>query len=83
MLSTLRLRGNNLSVPSLSSLKDLSSLSELDLTKNALSGPLGPNTLPGLKNLHLLQMGHNGLTSVKRGALAGCTQIYCLMEILK
>ncbi|XP_077289677.1 leucine-rich tendon-specific protein [Arctopsyche grandis] len=77
-LSTLRLRGNNLNVPALAALKDLNSISELDLTKNALSGPLGPNTLPRLQSLHLLQMGHNGLTSVKRGALAGLINLTSL-----
>ena len=74
-LQTLRLKGNKLSVKSVSALAGTLSLQELDLSDNLLAGPLGPNTLPALPGLRVLQLSHNQLTSVRQGALTGFTAL--------
>ncbi|KAK7872707.1 hypothetical protein R5R35_002694 [Gryllus longicercus] len=68
-LQTLRLRGNKLTVAVVSALQGLQLLRDLDLSDNKMVGPLGPTTLPPLPALHVLQLAHNQLSSVKRGAL--------------
>ncbi|XP_049762661.1 protein artichoke-like [Schistocerca cancellata] len=76
-LRTLRLRGNRLHA--VSHVRGLAELRELDLSANALAGPLGPRTLPrGLAKLHALDLSHNQLTSVRRGALAGLESLRTL-----
>ncbi|XP_067002029.2 leucine-rich repeat-containing protein 15 [Anabrus simplex] len=68
-LQTLRLRGNRLGIGTVSALKGLRILRDLDLSDNLLVGPLGPSTVPPLRALHTLQMSHNQFSSVRRGAL--------------
>lgn len=46
-------------------------LKDLDLSSNALEGPLGPNTVPSLSQLSTLQLSDNTFASIRRGALAG------------
>jgi Leucine-rich repeat (LRR) protein len=77
-LQTLRLRGNKLSVNALSDLEGMHSLQELDLSDNLLAGPLGAATLPALPGLRVLQLAHNQLSSVRRGALTGFTSLVSL-----
>lgn len=78
MLHTLRLQGNRLAVNTVSNLRGLRNLKELDLSGNSLGGPLGPGTLPRLPNLQLLSLAHNQLSSVTRGALAGLDKLTSL-----
>ncbi|KAK3911064.1 Leucine-rich repeat-containing protein 15 [Frankliniella fusca] len=82
-LQTLRLTGNRLRVASLSlslleGLEGLRALRELDLSSNQLAGPLGPAALPRLPGLRALNLAHNQLSSVRRGALAGLPQLTSL-----
>ncbi|CAK1589699.1 unnamed protein product [Parnassius mnemosyne] len=74
-LTVLRLRGNLLKVPALASLKDAHYLRELDLSSNALEGPLGPTTIPPLSFLNILHLSDNTFASIRRGALAGLTNL--------
>lgn len=77
-LQTLRLRGNKLSVNAVSALEGMHSLQELDLSDNLLAGPLGATTLPALPGLRVLQLAHNQLSSVRRGALTGFASLVSL-----
>ncbi|XP_048487100.1 leucine-rich repeats and immunoglobulin-like domains protein 3 [Plutella xylostella] len=70
-LTVLRLRGNLLKVPALASLKAAQYLKDLDLSSNALAGPLSQFTLPSLPHLEVLQLADNTFASIRRGALAG------------
>lgn len=70
-LTVLRLRGNLLKVSALLSLREAKLLRELDLSGNALEGPLGPNTIPPLEFLTSLQLSDNTFASIRRGALSG------------
>ncbi|CAK1547729.1 unnamed protein product [Leptosia nina] len=74
-LSVLRLRGNLLKVAALSSLKGARSLKELDVSSNALEGPLGPTTLPTLWVLKTLHLSDNTFASIRRGALSGLANL--------
>ncbi|KAG6459282.1 uncharacterized protein LOC115449367 isoform X1 [Manduca sexta] len=74
-LAVLRLRGNLLKVPALVSLKEAHMLRDLDLSSNALEGPLGPTTVPTLVHLSTLQLSDNTFASIRRGALAGLTNL--------
>ncbi|XP_045506990.1 uncharacterized protein LOC123703135 isoform X2 [Colias croceus] len=74
-LSVLRLRGNLLKVAALSSLKGAKSLKELDVSSNALEGPVGPTTLPTLLVLETLHLADNTFASIRRGALAGLANL--------
>ncbi|XP_047510280.1 uncharacterized protein LOC125053111 [Pieris napi] len=74
-LSVLRLRGNLLKVSALSSLKGAKSLKELDISSNALEGPVGPTTLPTLWVLETLHLSDNTFASIRRGALAGLANL--------
>ncbi|CAH0598292.1 unnamed protein product [Chrysodeixis includens] len=74
-LSVLRLRGNLLKVPALASLKQAHMLRDLDLSSNALEGPLGPTTVPTLTLLTTLQLSDNTFASIRRGALSGLTNL--------
>lgn len=47
------------------------SLKELDISSNALEGPVGPTTLPTLWLLETLHLSDNTFASIRRGALAG------------
>ncbi|XP_034246871.1 uncharacterized protein LOC117648474, partial [Thrips palmi] len=83
-LQTLRLTGNRLRVAPLSlslldGLDGLRSLRELDLSSNQLAGTLGAAALPRLANLRALNLAHNQLSSVRRGALAGLPQLASLV----
>lgn len=51
-------------------------LRDLDLSSNALEGPLGPNTLPALSHLANLQLSDNTFASIRRGALSGSHNDY-------
>lgn len=46
-------------------------LKDLDLSGNALEGPVGPTTVPTLQFLTTLQLSDNTFASIRRGALAG------------
>ncbi|KAM3962219.1 uncharacterized protein ACR2FA_003719 [Aphomia sociella] len=74
-LSVLRLRGNVLKVPALAPLKEAHVLTDLDLSSNALEGPLGPTTVPPLSYLTTLQLSDNTFASIRRGALSGLTNL--------
>ncbi|XP_047036745.1 leucine-rich repeat-containing G-protein coupled receptor 5 [Helicoverpa zea] len=74
-LSVLRLRGNLLKVPALAPLKEAHMLRDLDLSSNALEGPLGPTTVPTLSCLTTLQLSDNTFASIRRGALSGLTNL--------
>lgn len=51
-------------------------LRDLDLSSNALEGPLGPTTVPALSHLANLQLSDNTFASIRRGALAGNVNDY-------
>ncbi|XP_063394259.1 leucine-rich repeat-containing protein 15 [Cydia fagiglandana] len=74
-LAVLKLRGNLLKVGALASLKEAHFLRDLDLSSNALEGPLGPNTVPPLPYLTNLQLSDNTFASIRRGALSGLTNL--------
>lgn len=46
-------------------------LKELDVSSNALEGPVGPSTVPALSFLETLHLSDNTFASIRRGALAG------------
>lgn len=46
-------------------------LRDLDLSGNALEGPVGPTTVPTLRCLSTLQLSDNTFASIRRGALSG------------
>ncbi|XP_063985255.1 leucine-rich repeat-containing protein 15 [Diachasmimorpha longicaudata] len=71
ILRSLKMRGNRLSVSALSALRGLKHLEELDLSRNLLIGPLGPNLLPSMPRLRVLTLSENELGTVKQGALGG------------
>ncbi|XP_015115815.1 leucine-rich repeat protein soc-2 homolog [Diachasma alloeum] len=71
VLRSLKMRGNRLSVSALSALRGLKHLEELDLSRNLLIGPLGPNLLPSMPRLRVLTLSENELGTVKQGALGG------------
>ncbi|XP_013190967.2 leucine-rich repeat-containing protein 15 [Amyelois transitella] len=77
-LSVLRLRGNLLKVPALASLKAAHFLRDLDLSSNALEGPLGPATVPPLSSLTTLHLSDNTFASIRRGALSGLSNLTTL-----
>ncbi|XP_012552140.1 leucine-rich repeat-containing protein 15 [Bombyx mori] len=77
-LTVLRLRGNLLKVSALGSLKEAHMLKELDLSSNALEGPLCSNTVPALSRLETLQLSDNTFASIRRGALAGLSNLTSL-----
>ncbi|KAL0860503.1 hypothetical protein ABMA27_009877 [Loxostege sticticalis] len=74
-MTVLRLRGNLLKVPALASLKEAHVLRDLDLSSNALEGPLGPSTVPAISCLTNLQLSDNTFASIRRGALSGLTNL--------
>ncbi|XP_046972517.1 uncharacterized protein LOC124539249 [Vanessa cardui] len=74
-LSVLRLRGNLLKVSALNALKEAHFLKELDVSSNALEGPVGPTTVPALSILETLHLSDNTFASIRRGALAGLTNL--------
>lgn len=56
-------------------------LRDLDLSSNALEGPLGPSTVPTLSSLTTLHLADNTFASIRRGALAG-KQTYTVLLIV-
>ncbi|XP_053620059.1 leucine-rich repeat-containing protein 15 [Plodia interpunctella] len=77
-LSVLRLRGNLLKVSALAALKAVHYLRDVDLSSNALEGPLGPSTVPALDSLTILQLSDNTFASIRRGALSGLPNLTSL-----
>ncbi|CAG9568623.1 unnamed protein product [Danaus chrysippus] len=77
-LNVLRLRGNLLKVSALTALKEANMLKELDVSSNALEGPVGPSTVPSLSYLETLHLSDNTFASIRRGALAGLTNLTLL-----
>lgn len=78
VLRVLRLRGNHINIGNVSKLTDLNSLIELDLSRNALVGPLGPNTMPSLASLETLLLADNQLSSLRRGMLQTASNLLTL-----
>ncbi|KOB64729.1 Cys-loop ligand-gated ion channel subunit-like protein, partial [Operophtera brumata] len=78
-LNTLRLRGNLL--------KEAHMLRDLDLSGNALEGPVGPTTVPALScaslaqltSLTHLDLSHNFLRSLSAEPLKSLSQLSCLL----
>lgn len=81
-LTVLRLRGNLLKVAALPPLKEATFLRELDLSSNALEGPLSPNTVPSLSCLETLLLADNTFASIRRGALSGKSNRFALDRLL-
>lgn len=77
-LKVLRLRENRITLPVLSSLENLPVLEELDLSENNLNGPLRSDTFPNMISLKDLQLSHNSLSSIKKGALKGLRSLTSL-----
>lgn len=77
-LKVLRLSENRLTLPVLSNLEDLPTLEELDLSENNLNGPLRSDTFPNMVHLRDLQLSHNSLSSIKKGALKGLPNLTSL-----
>nr|XP_018901320.1 PREDICTED: leucine-rich repeat-containing protein let-4-like [Bemisia tabaci] len=77
-LQVLRLQGNRLRIGPVAALQGLHLLQELDLSSNILAGALGPTALPRLAKLRTLNLSHNQLGSVRRGALAGMDNLTSL-----
>lgn len=77
-LKVLRLSENRITLPVLSGLEDLPTLEELDLSENSLNGPLRPDTFPSMMHLRDLQLSHNSLSSIKKGALKGLQSLTSL-----
>ncbi|KAL2740634.1 vasorin-like isoform X2 [Vespula squamosa] len=78
-LRFLRMRGNRLSISALSALRGLKNLEELDLSSNLLLGPMGPNLLPWMPNLHFLTVSENEFINVQQGALTGVRNLSYLI----
>ncbi|XP_075985927.1 leucine-rich tendon-specific protein isoform X1 [Anticarsia gemmatalis] len=74
-LTVLRLRGNLLKVAALANLKEAHMLRDLDVSSNALEGPLAASTVPPLSRLVTLHLSDNTFASIRRGALAGLTNL--------
>lgn len=79
LLKILRLRGNKLAMPAVTKLNSMSTLEELDISCNSLIGPVGPNTFPKMRQLRDLQLAHNMLSSIRRGALQGLNNLTSLV----
>lgn len=77
-LRVLRLRENRITLSVLSGLQDLPILEELDLSENSLTGPLRSDTFPYMISLKDLQLSHNFLSSIKKGALKGLQSLTSL-----
>lgn len=78
-LRVLRLRGNRLTLPTITGLVGLNTVEELDLSLNSLIGPLGPKTFPMMGSLNNLQMGYNGLSSLRMGSMKGLGNLTSLL----
>lgn len=77
-LKILRLRGNRLTIATISRLNPLRTVEEIDLAENNLVGPLDSKTLPKMELLRDIQLSHNSLSSIKKGALQGLTKLISL-----
>ncbi|KAK4884114.1 hypothetical protein RN001_000385 [Aquatica leii] len=77
-LRTLRLRGNHLTINAISKLDSILTVEELDISSNALVGPLDSHTFPKMQSLKYLQLAHNSFTSIKMGCLEGLTNLTAL-----
>lgn len=77
-LKILRIRNNRLTISIISKLNPSPTLEELDVSENSLIGPLTPKTFPKMESLKDLQLSHNSLTSIKKGALQGLMNLTSL-----
>ncbi|XP_044740024.1 carboxypeptidase N subunit 2 [Chrysoperla carnea] len=78
-LKTLRLRGNGLTITTIQTLKPLPGINDLDLSSNSLIGPLGRRSISPMPTLQILQLSHNAISSLKKGALKGFISLVTLM----
>ncbi|KAL1110583.1 hypothetical protein AAG570_008111 [Ranatra chinensis] len=77
-LKVLKIQSNSLTVETISKLQGLFNLEELDLSVNSISGPLRPGILPKLPRLKSLDLAHNHLSSIMKGALQGLDSLISL-----
>lgn len=77
-LRTLRLRGNRLTISTISKLDSISTVEELDLSANLFVGPLDSYTFPKMQSLKDLQLSHNSFSSIKMGSLEGLINLTSL-----
>ncbi|CAH1101496.1 unnamed protein product [Psylliodes chrysocephalus] len=77
-LRILRLRANQITISTIARLNPLPTIEDLDLSENALIGPLGPGTFSKMTYLKDLQLSHNALSSIKMGSLQGLTSLTSL-----
>lgn len=77
-LKVLQLQKNLLNTASISKLHGLMSLEQLDLSNNAITGPLHATTLPSFPGLLSLNLAHNQIDSVRKGALSGLESLKTL-----
>lgn len=74
-LQTLRLKGNRLRIATVSKLKNLNALQELDLSSNALVGALEKGTVLPVPSLKILSLANNQFNSVRQDALQGASSL--------
>ena len=74
-LKILKLKGNRLKISTVTKLKNLSLLQELDLSMNALVGPLESGTVPEMPNLKTLFLDDNEFNIISRDALYGASSL--------
>lgn len=77
-LKIIRFRNNRIKLSVISILNNLPTIEELDLSANNLKGPLVPEAFPKMTSLRDLQLSHNLLSSIKKGALKGLTNLTSL-----
>ncbi|XP_037954114.1 leucine-rich repeats and immunoglobulin-like domains protein 3 [Teleopsis dalmanni] len=79
-LEVLKLGGNRLGdfPTSLKALTQCFNLRELDLTANNLNGPLSSTTIPGLRNLEILNLNRNLIKSIQNKALQNFSRLTSL-----
>jgi len=77
-LTVLKLRGNHINIGNVTSLVGLGQLNELDLSRNALGGPIDSKSFPTIASLETLLLGENQFTSARRGMLRGVSSLLTL-----
>ncbi|XP_046383256.1 leucine-rich repeat-containing G-protein coupled receptor 5 [Ischnura elegans] len=65
-------------LPTPGSLAYLENLEKLSLRGNSLEGPLGPKSFLGLVSLKVIDLSHNGITSLHNDTFYGCDQLQSL-----